>query len=366
MSNDHGPKNPSLLANTVALIGLIILAVIVIWGLLHLGSLSSTWLTSLFPGSSTSISISAPKSTTADTAFDLTWKYKAPTAGSYAVVYQCVTGATLSRVTASNALAAIPCGAAYTLGDATSSIALVPQLNATTTASIPLSIVFMPSTTDGKQARGSATIGIYTPAMPTPVVTDITPAPTPTTPTPAPTYTPPASTGTTYTSPADLAVRIVNVSTGNPASVTFDIANVGGTPTGTYYFTANLPTEDGYTYSSSAQASLNPGDHITNTLSFSPVAAAGGYIMIHVGESAGANNYAQQWVSGTGYAPSSYYDSYNYDTIYQNTYPAYNYNQTYQQPVTYGPNPGYPTYYPQYPYDQGYGYGQDYVYPYQY
>ena len=56
------------------------------------------------------------------------------------------------------------------------------------------------------------------------------------------------------------------------AAVQFDIANVGGSPTGTWTFTAQLPTLSGYTYNSPAQISLAPGDHIVNTLRFTQAA----------------------------------------------------------------------------------------------
>ena len=395
MSNNE--PQPGLLANTVALIGLIILAIVVIWGLLHLGSLSGNWFSSLFPSSNPAIVVSAPARVNSGEGFNVSWKYTPSTGGTYAVLYECKAGLVLGIVGANSIVTNIPCGTAYTIGQATSSIYAVAQLNATSSVSVPLSVVFMPNTSAAKQARGSATIAVYAAAQPTPtVVTHLDE--------PSMTYTPPVASqtypskssssdykGSTYSGPADLSVRILSVNAGNPASVTFDISNIGGSPTGTYYFTAQLPTAEGYTYSSPAQDSLAPGAHVVNTLTFTEIQNGGGMITIHVGESGGANNYAQQYVGGNSSAynqdyyapsaPSTYYaptTNYNPGSGYYPTPTNYYSPSTVYQnsPAGYGPNPSYQTYpsynNPQpdysYPYDvygaqTNYGYGNDYVYP---
>ena len=53
--------------------------------------------------------------------------------------------------------------------------------------------------------------------------------------------------------------------------VEFDIANVGGIATGSWYFSASLPTAGSvYPYHSPTQISLPPGEHIVSVLRFSP------------------------------------------------------------------------------------------------
>lgn len=395
MTNNE--PTPGLLANTVALIGLIILAIVVIWGLLHLGSLSGNWFSSLFPSSNPAIVVSAPARVNSGEGFDVNWKYAPSTGGTYAVLYECKAGLIFGIVGSNGAVTNVPCGTAYTVGQATSSIYAVAQLNATSSISVPLSVVFMPNTSSAKQARGSATISVYAAAQPTVVAHLDEPSMTYT----APELTHPStgsvskdskSSTSNYTAPADLSVRIISVNAGNPASVTFDISNVGGSSTGTYYFTAELPTTNGYSYSSPAQDSLAPGAHIVNTLTFSEVAANGGMVSIHVGQSGGANNFAQQYVGGNGasytadyYAPSApatyYAPTTNYNTgsgYYPTPGNYYSPSTVYQNiPDGYGPNPSYQTYQsynPQtnysYPYDAysaqtNYGYGNDYSYPYQ-
>ena len=91
---------------------------------------------------------------------------------------------------------------------------------------------------------------------------------------------------------ADIVVRILSVgaidrATGayvvrpaqsyEVAAVQFDVANAGTAPTGPWYFEALLPTQPGgFPYMSDIQNSLNPGDHIINTLQFAPVMPGGG------------------------------------------------------------------------------------------
>ena len=194
-----------------------------------------------------------------------------------------------------------------------------------------------------------------------------TPAPTPT-PTPAPAPTPAPKT------PADLSVSITSVMTdgyGNGTAV-FDITNVGGTSSGTYYFTANLPTQSGYTYTSPAQSSLAPGSHIISTLRFSQAVSGVFTVSITTPDANQSNNYASRSLN----APY-YYDSFNYNYNlpaqagypyqYQAQYSSASYPSQYQYQTypnsyqyTYPQNYQYPYTYQQYPYTQQYPYSTYY------
>ena len=109
-------------------------------------------------------------------------------------------------------------------------------------------------------------------------------------------------------------------------AATFDIANSGGTSSGRYYFTAQLPTVQGYTYNSPPQASLAPGAHIVSTLRFTQ--ADSGYFSVSVDpsnmvrESNESNNYASQPVGGYSGVPNYGGTQYTYPT-YTNQYPSY-------------------------------------------
>lgn len=58
---------------------------------------------------------------------------------------------------------------------------------------------------------------------------------------------------------------------GARAAVQFTIGNVGGAPTGPWNFIAQIPTDNGYLYTSPIEQSMNPGDHILFTLAFDQV-----------------------------------------------------------------------------------------------
>jgi hypothetical protein len=100
------------------------------------------------------------------------------------------------------------------------------------------------------------------------------------------------------------------------AAAQFDIENIGGSASGSYYFSANLPTVGGYVYNSPAQASLAPGDHVVNTLRWS--GSTTGTFTIAVASSQDSdtvNNYAsatinvpiQQSYYGYQYPPQTPY-----------------------------------------------------------
>ena len=262
---------------------------------------------------------------------------------------------------------------------------MLPTLSGTTSVQTNVSVLFIPSAagTKGPEASGSAIVRVVvgTPVqnpavaeMPTPVVIEPTPVvitPTPIVVNPRPTYTPaPAITYTpshkqTYTpetynpaprpsyapaprpvSPADLSVHIVAVGVIDPntgafiarapyspneiSAVQFDIQNIGGSPSGSYTFQAQIPTSQPYTFSSQIQRSLAPSAHVINTLRFTPAVDGTFSVQVFGADYNTSNNSASRWVSG---API--YQQYNQ---YPQQYPQ-QYNQYPQQ---------YPTYYPQY------------------
>lgn len=299
---EHEAAKASLLSNLLAIVGVIILVVIVIWGIVHLASLSKSWFSSLFSGRAASIAISAPAEVTASTPFTVSWEYTPSETGSYAFLYQCQSSMHFETADAS---AEIPCGASLTLPPSVMSVDIKAKLTGKSSVSVPFSIIYVPSATSSTSVQGGATI-LVSPATSTPIVS------TPTT----PTAKPAAPTG-----PADLSVRIISVSadqSGNATAV-FDIANTGSGASGTYHFEAQLPvtqypygtTQQAYKYTSPAQASLAPGDHIVSTLHFSG-AQLGGVFSVTVdpaevvNDSNRTNNYVYQTLSGPYYGQPYY------------------------------------------------------------
>lgn len=317
----------TLLSNILAIAGFIIIIVVVIWGLVHLANLSRGWFSSFFGGTRASeITVTAPQTATSGQLFSISWTYSTTTTGTYAFLYPCANTLQFSMPNSAGVVTQVPCGAAFPIPENGNSLSLVPFLSGTSSLPMPVSILFLPNAS-GTPVQGGATIRVLAAeGAPSPAPTP-NPVPTPT-PTPSPAPTPVPSAGTVQTTPADLSVRIISVvpQAGGITTVSFSVANLGGTASGTYFFNASIPTANGYTYVSPTQASLSPGSSIVNTLRFTQLRPGGGLFSVTVDpagsvrESNRANNTASQTISG-GYEPVSPYP-YNY---YYNQYP-YQYN----------------------------------------
>ena len=391
------PKT-GLFSNILAIVGFIILIVVVIWGLVNLAGISRGWFSSLF-GKNSGIVVTAPKSATSGTPFSISWKYSEPGAGTYAFLYQCQSGFQLQTPSPGGTMNGIPCGAAFTLASGKKEVSLTPFLSRNESLDVPLTIIFMPSATGTspsagnsggtQQAQGSATVTIKpaeAAASPAPAPS---PAPTPAAPTPAPTpaYVPPAATQVSK-APADLSVRITSLSSDayGHGVATFDIENVGGSSSGTYYFMAQLPVSGGsppyaggyggtqYTYSSTAQSPLLPGEHILSTLRFSQPISGTVSVSITSSDAHQGNNYASDFLNAS-YGPLNYtyplpYSPYGggglleaqYSSAYYPYFPyagGYGGTQQYEMYPTAYPQHQYPDsapYYQQYPYSAFYPY----------
>lgn len=70
------------------------------------------------------------------------------------------------------------------------------------------------------------------------------------------------------TSSTDSFTATSTVPAGGRAAVTFTIKNIGTGTSGSWRFSASIPTQTMYTYESQPQQSLNPGDSIDYTLGF--------------------------------------------------------------------------------------------------
>lgn len=254
-----------MLSNMLGIAGIIILIVIAIWGLLHLLSLSGNWFGSLSPKKTSSIVVTAPKDAYSGTPMTLSWKYAPKEKGTYAFLYGCNDGLRLALPSGPTSYVPLPCGAAFTLGSATSSISVLPLYTGTSTINEQVTVLYIPSATTTKSTavQGTAMIAIH-PGTSTPSTVTTKPETKPSKPS--------ASTShpRTVSGPADLAVSLISLTAdgyGGGVAV-FDIANVGGSTSGTYYFSAQLPTAPGSSYASPAQSPLAPGSHVVNTLRF--------------------------------------------------------------------------------------------------
>ncbi len=252
-----------LVSNILALAGFAILIIIVIWGLFHLATLSTGWFSGFFnsANSKDTIQVTAPESAISNRAAKISWQHQGGD-GRYAFLYECTEGLQfgiplLKEGETTPTLARVPCGTAFTLGNATSSLLVVPVLEGSSPIAANINIVFVPAAA-GAQASGSARMTVVASGAPTqPEPEHVGTTETPVTPRPT-------------AGPADLIVTVTGASTdaGGFSVVTFDIANTGTSASGGYTFNANLPTSQPYTFYSDPQASLAPGEHIVNTLRF--------------------------------------------------------------------------------------------------
>lgn len=310
--SDSRGSGGSLLGNIFAIIGSIILIVIIIWGLIHLFSISGGFLSSLFGGSN-KIEITAPSEITSGEVATISWKHKAKETGMYALIYPCTEGLRFSTTAPDNAYVTIPCGAGFGIGSATTTAAILPTLTASTSIQTPLSVLFIPSSTSSTPIEATVTLTVN----PAQVAEPAPAAPVkPTTPSQPST---PSGTG-------DLSVTITSVFVdqyGN-GTATFNISNIGTGHSGAYTFTAQLPTAQPYTYVSPLQTSLAPGSYIVNTLRFSQAVNGAVSVIVDpsntVTEANESNNTAVQYV--TGAYPQNYQPQYNYVPTY---YDIYNY-----------------------------------------
>jgi hypothetical protein len=352
-----------LLSNILAIGGFLILIIILVWGFINLVRIGGSWASSLFGVRANEIRVTVPASVTSGEQFSFMWEYSATAPGSYALLYQCANGFRLETPGVAGASSVIPCGAGFSIGSSTGELPLIPILSDTSVADIPLSVIFTPSATTSEisEAQGSAVLHVAAGTdAPAPSVSS---APT--------TVVTPASVPALASGSPDLSVRITGVTNdGGMTNVTFDIANSGGSSSGTWYFTAQLPTAQPYTFSSSAQTPLAPGARISNTLRFTGAVSSGGTFSVSVdpgnavAESNESNNVASQWVA----AP------YQYQSAPAYNYPTYNYSYSgqYYDPQFIYPN-SYRYSYPQYSYPYQYYSNQtpyqylgSYQYPYSY
>ena len=200
----------------------------------------------------------------------------------------------------------IPCGISFPLGDVTSAIDLVPLVTAANPLSVPIAIGFIPSGAL-EQTLSAVTKILVTPAPEGKKTKPSTATPPPPsqgtggtqgggasgTSTAAVTITDGKQTTKIYPvgcqnkilldGTPDLAVKIADtgvvdgaagnftatssVSRGQFAAIVFDVSNIGTAVSGTWQFSANLPTYESY-FVSDPQDPISPCDHVRFTLGF--------------------------------------------------------------------------------------------------
>ena len=101
MTDTHTPehhesdkKSPTaLVSHILAIAGFVVLAIIVVWGLVHIASLSRGWFGNLFNNSNArgAIVVSAPESAISGRPARIAWQHVSD-GGRYAFLYECAPG----------------------------------------------------------------------------------------------------------------------------------------------------------------------------------------------------------------------------------------------------------------------------------
>ena len=320
----HEVKTPvrDTVLRAIAVLGLIAVLLLGAWGIIQLAVAIPTLFSNIGTGSFSFFTPAPAKETlTVDSIANLTsgqtlqvsWNHKNKDgAYSYAISYACKDGLTVKAPLPTGALQNVPCNTPFNFVTATDKMAIVPTVKVATPLILTVSATKLAS--GAVTSQGTATTNVAPAVAVTPVK--------PVTVKPA---TKPSTGGTTYV-PApvraalygygDLAVRINSMtpSVNGLTSVVFTVENIGTNVVASgWMFNANLPINGSYLYTSAPQRSLNPGDKIVYTLTFSN---AGNY-----------NNY-QYDPSGFSYSAPGYYTGPGYNNG------NYNYGYNYSGPVT--------------------------------
>jgi hypothetical protein len=217
--------------------------------------------------------ITEPTEVKTGEATKIMWTDAKRSTGVYAFAYQCRTNISL-EVLANKTYRTLACDSVYNIPSTDTALTVRVFSTGKETESIPVGIAYVQDGTKISEAIASITI-IPTTHKKT-VVVDSAPADEvlPTTVVVAPVATAPQIVHAA--SRANLVARAAHTYTdGYNGTIVFTVTNMGGTKTGAWYFTADLPTVPAYTYTSGMQKGLKAHETATLTIQFDQM--TGGY-----------------------------------------------------------------------------------------
>ena len=332
----------------IAILGLIAILLLGAWGIIQiaftlygfLGASTPTPVVQTAPKPEAMV-VTAPGVINSGVPFTLSFSHQNATGNySYQISYSCAANLSLQAPLPTGSLQTVPCNTPFNYTNATSNVELTATVTGTAQAATSFNVTAINLATKAASVTGAAASTVLpVKAATTPVTT--TKTPTKTTSTPGSTYVAAAHTTTLHGLP-DLSVSMGNVvDNGGRYSVQFTIKNSGTNiaPAG-WTFNAVLPTNPAYTYTSSQQQALYPGDKIVYTLGFT-MQNNNAY-----GYTTPTNSYGTSYASGCGYGTN-----YTYNGTY--TYPNISYGCTTGSGTNYSPS-----YYTSYPtsYSSNYNY----------
>jgi hypothetical protein len=290
------------LTSVLAIVGFIVIIAIGIWGAVNAVKLAPQMFSTLaspFDKISSDIDLNVPKSSiNSNEPFEISWKHNGKDRGLYAFSYRCRPGFQFQVPQPDGTYLPIECETPYNIPSSNSSLRLIPNSNLNRFLDVPFVLVYL----DGEGeiiAEGSNMITVVNPlATESPDTVSVgntnsnITSPTPSNITPGPSIV------RTQESLPDLSVRILNVGSINPntrtfvphttlssgdiGAVRFEVTNSGSKSSGVWGFSASLPTNPAFEYTSERQRSLNPGDRIEYTIQFDQLVRGTNTFTVHV------------------------------------------------------------------------------------
>ncbi len=252
----------------IAVVGLVALLLLGAWGIIQLAFIIPGFFAGSSKSTQESLTLSLPAAVTSGDTINLAWSHKGGNGEyAYSISYACESGLSLKAPLPTGAYQTVGCNTPFNYTNAVSSSKLMVSLSGTQAAPLNLTVAAskLSSGAVTASAAGKVTVNPVKKAAATPAKTTVS-----------------SNTGAKYVASgrttnlygyADLAVSMASnlgsVRAGSRVALQFVVQNVGTNvvPAG-WTFTAQLPYNPVYTYTSGAQQALYPGDKIVYTLGY--------------------------------------------------------------------------------------------------
>lgn len=316
-----------VLFRLIAVLGLVAVLLLGAWGIIQVAFVLPDFFAKIFntadvpsivSDSTDSLILTAPNTAISGQSFAVSWEHaQKEGAYGYQISYSCADGLLMHTPAAAGGYQTVPCNTPFNFTNATETLLVTPTLSGKTEAPVTFTIFANRLSDNIVTAVGSTTLLVLPASAPKPAAPIATkPTTVKPTPKPATTYVAAPRAPTLYGS-ADLSVQILSTQvTGSRYTMQFVVTNIGtNTSAAGWTFTALLPLNPVYTYTSGAQQALYPGDKIIYTMGFDV-----------------PQNY--QYQDGCGYQNYEYGYTRPTYTHCNNTYNPYQTNYSYNRNVT--------------------------------
>lgn len=277
MNNQQKEAGSGLLGNAIAVIGFIAIAAIILWGIASIIRYAPTIfsaLTSPFTNETPRIVIQELPQAPSGAPLTISWEHDGSQGGRYGFAYACRENFRIETSNADGVYQTLPCSTPHVVprsNTAVHSLRVVPILASGETLTVPIAISYQHENTDQNTEATADLVVVAAEETEEPTVPEPEEEEYPQ-PTPPSTGTPDLSVRLIATGVLDPYTRLFTpkspVGTNELAAIRFEVINTGTARAGSWYFTANLPTQTPYHYTSPHQQPLGPGDRIEFTLSF--------------------------------------------------------------------------------------------------